>query len=653
MATIVTRAGKGSALTWTEVDANFTNLNTAKAELSGATFTGPVDLTANVNLTGNIVAAGASITPAELSFLDNVSSNIQTQLNGKQATLNSGTNIKTVGGVSLLGAGDVGTIGVAYGGTGVASLTSGYLIKGNGTSALSASAVFESGGSVGIGTSSPIGSAGYGWLTINGSSAGAATSYSIAGTENFRIQSTSSFTGLNQITALPMLFYTSNTERMRIDSSGNVGIGTSSPASTLEVASNISSSIFSTNYSDNTAGGNYVGRKGRGTSSAPTGVLADDQLAVVLGRGYTSAGSFSGNVGAIGIYAAETFTATNNGSYVAFATTATGATSRSERMRIDSSGNVGIGASPLTRLDVATSGGSRIRTDTSSSLLVTQTITNAAANAYVTSRTDAYDYQFYTGGSQKVVIDSSGNVGIGTSSPGQKLDVAGSVRSSGYFIGATGTGGFAGLSTDGTVTGGGTVICRSATSTYNTAGLELYTGGSERMRITSAGSWLIGTTALAAANWANEIKNTTTDAWPLALNATTRGMVIRNSSATSGFYTYFEYNSGTNNGSISWSGGTTFYNTTSDARIKENIVDAPEASDLIDAIKVRSWDFKADGVHWRYGMVAQELLDVVPEAVAVPEDPEMMMGVDYAKLVPMLIKEVQSLRARVAQLEGK
>lgn len=48
MSTIVTRAGKGSALTWTEADANFTNLNTDKAELSGATFTGQIISTAAV-----------------------------------------------------------------------------------------------------------------------------------------------------------------------------------------------------------------------------------------------------------------------------------------------------------------------------------------------------------------------------------------------------------------------------------------------------------------------------------------------------------------------------------------------------------------------------------------------------------------------------
>ncbi len=50
-------------------------------------------------------------------------------------------------------------------------------------------------------------------------------------------------------------------------------------------------------------------------------------------------------------------------------------------------------------------------------------------------------------------------------------------------------------------------------------------------------------------------------------------------------------------------------------------------------------------------MVAQELLEVAPDAVTQGDTPDDMMGVDYSKLVPMLIKEIQSLRQRVAQLE--
>jgi hypothetical protein len=105
-------------------------------------------------------------------------------------------------------------------------------------------------------------------------------------------------------------------------------------------------------------------------------------------------------------------------------------------------------------------------------------------------------------------------------------------------------------------------------------------------------------------------------------------------------------------GTISVTASATAYNTSSDQRLKENIVDAPSASDDIDAIQVRSFDWKADGSHQKYGMVAQELQTVAPEAVSVPEDPEEMMGVDYSKLVPMLVKEIQSLRARVAALES-
>jgi len=56
MSTIVTRAGKGSALTHAEVDANFTNLNTDKAELSGATFTGKVVIPAT-----STTAAGLNV----------------------------------------------------------------------------------------------------------------------------------------------------------------------------------------------------------------------------------------------------------------------------------------------------------------------------------------------------------------------------------------------------------------------------------------------------------------------------------------------------------------------------------------------------------------------------------------------------------------
>lgn len=109
-------------------------------------------------------------------------------------------------------------------------------------------------------------------------------------------------------------------------------------------------------------------------------------------------------------------------------------------------------------------------------------------------------------------------------------------------------------------------------------------------------------------------------------------------------------------GSITTGGTATAYNTSSDVRMKQNIVDAPDAGADIDAVRVVSFNWKQTGELQKYGVVAQELVEVFPDAVAVGDDAEEITenvwGVDYSKLVPMLVKEVQDLRARVKVLEG-
>jgi hypothetical protein len=125
-----------------------------------------------------------------------------------------------------------------------------------------------------------------------------------------------------------------------------------------------------------------------------------------------------------------------------------------------------------------------------------------------------------------------------------------------------------------------------------------------------------------------------------------------NRTSTQGKITRYMYN-GTEVGYVSVTGSATSYNTSSDERLKENIVDAPSASDDIDAIKVRSFDWKADGTHQKYGMIAQELQEVAPASVNADESEDEMLGVDFSTLVPMMVKEIQELRARVAELEGK
>jgi hypothetical protein len=324
-------------------------------------------------------------------------------------------------------------------------------------------------------------------------------------------------------------------------------------------------------------------------------------------------------------------------------------------MRIDSSGNVGIGTSSITNSRLQIKGANNT--------------TGAFADGLkVTSNNETVDMQyswwginggaihFGISGTEKARIDSSGNLLVGTTAAtGARVDVYNSgsgdatVRIGNAQNALTTDVGKQGSTTYGaTGAGEGFLYTASNLSIMSDTGagvIKFSTGGNaERMRIDSSGNLLVGATA--TTNAAKMLVQFTSVSNGLYLDETS------NTSATQ--YMRFSQ-SGTVSGSITRVGTTAavLYNTTSDSRAKHDIVDAPEASSLIDAIQVRSFKWNADDSEYRYGFIAQELLTVAPEAVHQPEDPDDMMGVDYSKLVPMLVKEVQSLRARVAELEGK
>lgn len=257
------------------------------------------------------------------------------------------------------------------------------------------------------------------------------------------------------------------------------------------------------------------------------------------------------------------------------------------------------------------------------------------------------DMHFSTSATERMRITSAGNVGIGTSSPIRLLDVYSNSAQSDLAITASTTGqsflAFADTA-DGNV---GAIAYDHATDH-----MRFRVNDAERMRIDSSGNLAINTTS--TGGFKTRINAFGSSDSGLVIGGLTNQQMLKLDSQQSqtGSNGVVFYRNGSFIGNITWDSVDVDYNTTSDARLKENITDAEDAGAKVDAIQVRQFDWKADGSHRDYGMIAQELMTVVPEAVNGDPESDDMMGVDYSKLVPMLVKEIQSLRARVAQLEG-
>jgi hypothetical protein len=377
--------------------------------------------------------------------------------------------------------------------------------------------------------------------------------------------------------------------------------------------------------------------------------------------------------------------------------------SGSEVVRFDDSGNVGIGTSSPDRIfHVSRSSASVISgkfesASTSGSHIVFKDADTTTNDLQVRIGSDANDLVQYAGGSERLRIDSSGNVGIGTSSPTALIHLS-STAPSILMQDSDGTGRtsincdngslnfkfnsnnavgtsvltFSDYNTERMridssgnveVKGGQELrVYRTDNATYGSikyltgsGGLQLNDkngdgisfvkadGTTEYGRFDSSGNLLVGTTSVINTGKVSVVFT----------GASGNGISLKTTTASNGSkFLSFANSGGTEIGYIEENTNTSVnYSTSSDQRLKENIADADDAGSKVDAIQVRKFDWIADGSHQDYGMVAQELQTVAPEAVSGDADSEDMMGVDYSKLVPMLVKEIQSLRARVAQLE--
>ena len=120
----------------------------------------------------------------------------------------------------------------------------------------------------------------------------------------------------------------------------------------------------------------------------------------------------------------------------------------------------------------------------------------------------------------------------------------------------------------------------------------------------------------------------------------------------------FRRNDGTQVGSVTIGFSSVIYNTTSDYRIKENVTYTWDATTRLKQLKPARFTFKDDTSDLVDGFIAHEVSSIVPEAITGEKDavdsegnPE-YQGIDQSKLVPLLVKTIQELEARITALES-
>jgi hypothetical protein len=359
---------------------------------------------------------------------------------------------------------------------------------------------------------------------------------------------------------------------------------------------------------------------------------------------------------AAGSAAAPTITATgdtNTGIFFPAADTIAFSEGGAEAMRIDSSGNVGIGTiSPSDKLTVI-SAGTQVGSTNFRNIARIGLATNDAsvllgydvsAGSAILASTNNYPIAFWTSiagtYAEKMRIDSSGNVGIGTSSPTEKCHIYASSGNSFYKFqnAATGSGasdgGFVGIGS------GGDVFLYN----YEASNTVFSTNNTERMRIDSSGSLLINTTS----------------SWSPGVKLQVYGSAVSIESAGTGAddKMYFRNGNGIV-GSIATSGSATSYNTSSDYRLKNITGEVTGAKDFIMALKPKQGTWKADGSKF-VGFLAHEFEEVSPTSVFGIKDavdangkPIMQsMQASSSEVIANLVAHIQNLETRLAALES-
>ena len=447
-------------------------------------------------------------------------------------------------------------------------------------------------------------------------------------------------------------FDTGGTERMIIDSTG-VGIGTSSPSTALHIQ-----------------GSDYT------TMSIQAGTTSHGAILNLGDSGDINYGSITQFASAAGEGGRMRFIA---------------GTTETMNLR---GGSVGIGtASPDFDLDI-------LDTSTASNTGAGVNISHATQPQLRFAQTTG-NYRMYLGirtndliiandsGAEKVRFEQNGSVGIGTTSPqtsttglhvvhdateGTPSFPAGEViiaqrnfnSSQGADIAI-----ISGTQSGSSINFGDKDNSQAGRIQYdnNNNAFRFFTNGSnERMRIDSSGIVLVGTTSrtvgiigdvngfgVSADGGPNNpvVAFADSDATVNA-NSVIQEISFKNDTSFTAYYTKFTDRDATE-GSISGSGtGSVSFNTTSDERLKENIVNTTNKLDKIKQIQVKDFNYIGKDVTTT-GLIAQELNTIIPDVVRegsedAAKDP---WGVDYGKLTPYLIKAIQEQQTQIDALQSE
>jgi Chaperone of endosialidase len=616
MAVPYTFATATSSIPLSQLDANFA---TAITLGNTAVYLGNTTTSiGNLTLTNTTISSVAVTFPN--SYLANSSVTLGTtnvSLGGTATTLANLTlsNVTITGGTSTATqnlANVTGTLAVANGGTGLTTLTSGYIPYGNGTSAFSSSSGLTYNGSTfsvtgAISATSQVSGTSGSFSAATGSLSLTNASYgNIVSTNTLYIDTSSGAINIRPAASTIATFTTTG-----------LGIGTSSPSTPLHIqGTSTLGSVYQLRLSDNTGANLYIGGGTGGAQLQSTGGIP-----LYL--------NYGGNNVLIG----------------------TGG----------SGGNVGIGtASPSTSLEIYKASVPYLRISDGTGFLNVGVETTDSEVSFFNSYSGYKWYVNYPTVGMR--LDSSGNLGLGVTPSAWYASYKAFQLGQGGALSSYNSLNITNLSNNWYPNSAGTD--KYITADYAT-NLQQYQGQFKFFVAPtgSAGGTVTFTQAMTLDNSGNLLVGTTSAIGKVTINqdlgGVGDGIDIKDTGSaygTGAVYIKFLNNAGSVAGSIQHTASTVVvYNATSDERLKENIVDAPNALDKVLNIPVRSYDWKEDKHHVDYGFIAQELEKIYVEPVNIGSDDEKLnpWGVDYGRLTPLLVKAIQELSAEVNQLKAK